>query len=896
MDLEGELAKGLILNGYVTVTGVEDVTTEVATGRSSATDGSYALSIPASANFNEEFVRVVVTGGDGATMKCDAADGCANGSSIVPFGEAFPIGVDFELTSIIPAPEDGGSATVNVTALTHLVASLAIERAPATFTSEILASANSEVADLFGMTTSDFAALPVVDVTVADLPASTDAARSGFINAGLLAALYEDDTDLSVAMEDFVRTFISNDGAIVGNEANDDSELVSLEDIFEGSLAAETVSPISADELAGVRASLGDALATSSSRRADELVQGQPSPSADANHLDKAKAFVSDLQLVIGAAESDANGDSVIDFSEQVEVAAELLSDDTEAVFNGFASGAEAMSEALIEEKYAHDAGNSLTVYTSSLGPTVTMGRIGERVTANVQYTDSSGVLVSLQFDYTDSYGELAAQSVMSPLGTFATHISELSGSGNARLFGQASNSGFEMRVTDSQISVVDAESIVIERSANDISDVKEIRVTAESFQFDVVGEMNQKQSDGLSFKGETSFTINDFAVDGYDVFVGSSGNRVHFSEFVRDFTTSKISLSGILKNGEKFVDVSVVLDASADGLTISNERERVVMSNYVIANNEIAVDYPLSPDHSVGRYEFASVSEVNDLVAQYIAWPQSDGRIRYTDQDHDFVAMRDDDGSGRAYLMYTQTRLDEFGELETVKFMVQPGRFNAFFGGEATEEFLENPPYHDISAFYLGGYGEGTRSFVSCYPGRGGEMTKLYFVPDWRFRADGATIEGIVIGQGDCVSGVYYGVGNGSRLVGDGAVEGSFSASVRQNIAGIDANDPETEFSLFGGVNFQDETLAGDVAARVSFAGRRFEINVLSFDVLEEVEDQPISIINQDGVVMTLTKSSTTEEITGTLVLDGEELATIDDDNGVLIVRFADGTFVSLI
>ena len=67
-SLDGTTTKGLILNGYVDVVDAADATTLLIEGRTDAADGSYDVTIPASANFTGPFVRVTVEGGPGAVF------------------------------------------------------------------------------------------------------------------------------------------------------------------------------------------------------------------------------------------------------------------------------------------------------------------------------------------------------------------------------------------------------------------------------------------------------------------------------------------------------------------------------------------------------------------------------------------------------------------------------------------------------------------------------------------------------------------------------------------------------------------------------------------------------------------------------------------------------------
>ncbi|RCL85790.1 hypothetical protein [Hyphomonas sp.] len=267
-ELEGTATKGVILGGTVRVLDANDASVEIATGTTTTFDGSFDLSVLGSTGFEGQVVKIVVTGGSGAVMVCDAPSGCYD----VDFGETFEISDEFELSAIIETPTDGGSATVHVNAITTLAAELMEYNANGDVLDRTdIVAANSQVADLFGLESEDLTSLPGVDVTTAepdnDLPA--DILRAAYVNAGFLGALLEGSGPLDQRMDALIQDFTENGGQMIMNEAEDNAAVLSMEDVFvsavetaehlprEGEAFSEANEKLEADYLAIVATAAG---------------------------------------------------------------------------------------------------------------------------------------------------------------------------------------------------------------------------------------------------------------------------------------------------------------------------------------------------------------------------------------------------------------------------------------------------------------------------------------------------------------------------------------------------------------------------------------------------------------------------------------------------------------
>ncbi|WP_084331790.1 BACON domain-containing protein [Hyphomonas adhaerens] len=216
----------------------------IATGTTSTVDGSFDLEIDGSVDFDGGVVKVIVTGGDGVMMICDAPSGCFG----TPFGGQVEISADFELAALVEAPADGGSLTVHVNAITTLATALAEFNANGSEIDQAdLIAVNDQVAGLFGLESTDLWNLPGIDITDAGTgeEPSADALRAAYINAGILESLVEGygSPTLEQRLDTLLTDFTENSGQLIMNEDLDNPWKVSLEDIFDGAYSAIDESP-----------------------------------------------------------------------------------------------------------------------------------------------------------------------------------------------------------------------------------------------------------------------------------------------------------------------------------------------------------------------------------------------------------------------------------------------------------------------------------------------------------------------------------------------------------------------------------------------------------------------------------------------------------------------------
>lgn len=273
-DLSGSASKGLIFGGVVTVTDADDSAQNLTTGTTSSTDGTFTLSIPPDANFNGAFVRIVVTGGSGAEMLCDAPLGC-NGTN---FGDRFSIDATTSLTAIIPAPAEGASRDVNLNIFTSLAASI-VDGTSGAISQTALANAQSAVAAVYGLEDTDFSLLPAIDITGPSIPeTNTNNLRAALLSGGILGALLENSNGLSAALNAYTTAAQTNSANLIANESTDDPALVSLEDILDNASEIRNVSTATDTTYITVSDTLISEAETVRLRTADTLTDGGTLP------------------------------------------------------------------------------------------------------------------------------------------------------------------------------------------------------------------------------------------------------------------------------------------------------------------------------------------------------------------------------------------------------------------------------------------------------------------------------------------------------------------------------------------------------------------------------------------------------------------------------------------
>ncbi|WP_017930702.1 glycoside hydrolase family protein [Robiginitomaculum antarcticum] len=300
--------KGLMLGASVEVIDPGNSSQALVQGETSQTDGKFQLTIPASANFEGDYIKILVKGGAGATMICDAPAGCGAGTVL---GDVVSIDDSVVLTSTLKAPADNETVNVNLTMFSTLASRFA-ETATGGLTDANLATADGKVTDVFDLGQVDIRAVNLLDVTV--VPTDTPSAatyRMSLISGGFWGAAVDDGVAIGAALSALADAFATGDGTIIGSEAVD-TAATSLDEILGKALELSDKSPIETDDFFTVEnALIKDWVKAGEVRRDDEFAESNffvDMVSDDTPDVLSGTITTQALQQAIDAASSETGG------------------------------------------------------------------------------------------------------------------------------------------------------------------------------------------------------------------------------------------------------------------------------------------------------------------------------------------------------------------------------------------------------------------------------------------------------------------------------------------------------------------------------------------------------------------------------------------------------------
>ncbi|MGH1487226.1 MAG: hypothetical protein ACRBCI_13520 [Cellvibrionaceae bacterium] len=421
----GAASKGIFINGLVTayplINGIPDLSNALGSDTTDST-GQYSIDLSDADTTNPILIRVTA-GAETLLMKCDIPAGCGTG---IAFGDNYPIDdSDFYLDAIVTAIGNN-SVSVNPTPLTHLATSLALESITNSNSTveEAINNANSQIADLFGIT-GNLTGFETLDITDIDAVAATDEATIEYatLNAAIIAAILTDDNALSIegALNKFVNDFNANTG--IASNTSEDAE-TGLDEIFAAAQAVlvsiESIDSNNTVDLTALNIKLAANEQTANNELPDQYNNGTPSETANASELAQAKQLVADLRdLNTVIAGTTVNGGLTVEeitdnFSAQLEAANLVSSDDFRDVNLAIQQAVTAMTEA--GEVLADEP--TLTEYTAFNFVTVTIARSNDNVIYTVN-EDVDGVSINLGITVPDA-DSIDNQIVISINGTAA--------------------------------------------------------------------------------------------------------------------------------------------------------------------------------------------------------------------------------------------------------------------------------------------------------------------------------------------------------------------------------------------------------------------------------------------------------------------------------------------
>lgn len=416
--VEGTPSKGIMINALATAYPIENGQIQLASPLGSAltdTSGDYTLSLPSTYGGGPLLVRITKDPNGTTLMRCDISGGCGTG---INFGDDYEVGAGFKLDAVI-AGGSGGTVSINPTPLTSLAARTAID-AIGSLTgnddnefnyTEAIANANSQIANLFGLT-GDLTSVAVVDLT--DLSQigganNDDAIKYSAINAAIVSAVLADNSNQTIeqALTSFETVFVDN-GGIPTNAAS--GGLTDLEEIYTAAgevlAAVADLDPnddISADDLSSISTSFSAAATSASQATAsDEGDKGTPSPTAGATALNQVKAAVTNLRDIATAiAGTDVDGSTIEELADNFELevdAANLLnSTDMQEISDAMQKYSRALNNAI----NAHLNDNELTTHNVNGIEFVIANTVNQTYSFTVDQ-NIDGVAVNMTVDSSD--------------------------------------------------------------------------------------------------------------------------------------------------------------------------------------------------------------------------------------------------------------------------------------------------------------------------------------------------------------------------------------------------------------------------------------------------------------------------------------------------------------
>lgn len=217
----------------------------ISNGQSSAADGSFTLTVDTTERTLSDYIilQAIITGGN---MVCDAVLGCGVG---INFGDSFSIDSSADpvtLLAIIPTPNDEEAANANINIFTHLQSELALARSKLVSTTTLraqdISDSQTQVSSLFGLNDADFTNLDFVDISSATFSTTdSNVVEAALIAGGVLGSAFESTGNAFASLTTFVENFLIANGEVIGREVTDNSELISLQDIFQNAALIKNV-------------------------------------------------------------------------------------------------------------------------------------------------------------------------------------------------------------------------------------------------------------------------------------------------------------------------------------------------------------------------------------------------------------------------------------------------------------------------------------------------------------------------------------------------------------------------------------------------------------------------------------------------------------------------------
>lgn len=394
-SLGGSAVKGVVLGGVVkawTVNSSGGKGSVLAETTTDASDGSYELALPASAQ--GQTLLIEVTSSEGTQIRCDLAV-CvrdAEGNPVVAFADDFAAPADFELLAMVPSVS-GSSLSIYPSALSTIAAKLAVDHLATGVHSDVTAAAagaNAQVANRFGL--GNVLATQLIDLTDPQAVASADqdALKASLLAAAVASAPGKDMLD---AMVDFIEAYIDEGIADTADNATTAPTLAKVlqaADDLVGDIQAEAEKQdvdLGESKLGAVKTTIQAEALDKSENGSSEPSKGTAPPDLNSTGLAATKQFVQQVRDLSNLAVLEENAQA---FADQVELVGELNNDDIRVVTRATGNALGAIAD------FAEQVGSGETTATSLDTAGLTVTRSGNaysvKQTVTVQLSDELGV------------------------------------------------------------------------------------------------------------------------------------------------------------------------------------------------------------------------------------------------------------------------------------------------------------------------------------------------------------------------------------------------------------------------------------------------------------------------------------------------------------------------
>lgn len=414
-SIDGGVSKGIVIGGVVNAyglrNGVFDESNPIAEPTETLEDGSYKLTINRG---YEGPVLIKITADEGTLMRCDLAvcERESDGSAKTVFGGNYKPSPNFEMSALLPSAEEEVSASV--TPLSSAAASLARKRIKAGADAAAAAlSANAQIANRLGLTSSNLLTQPVLDITSPDAVngATRETLDFNLKATAVVGAALDEGESLEDALEQFVGQYVEQG---VAEREDSPSDSITFDEILGAAkILIDEIKKsenVQNPELAEAEGQINNRQNTAKTG-STEPTQGDVPEGVGSEGLQAVKEFVQQLRDVATAAILEEQQQGVDSFSGKVEQAATLVGEDQELVFGAAAATFSAISEAfdaVQNEEYDQET------FIASNDIEVALSKEGERTIYSVK-TTLKGAAVDITASDNSSITEESTRTESNP-------------------------------------------------------------------------------------------------------------------------------------------------------------------------------------------------------------------------------------------------------------------------------------------------------------------------------------------------------------------------------------------------------------------------------------------------------------------------------------------------